>query len=74
MEKLNDFTFKYSKAIIAVFTVVCIALGIGLWKIEPAFDIEKTMGSDVPYVKDVMTVGRSELGALYSYDLVMEFQ
>ena len=45
MEKLNDFTFKYSKAIIAVFTVVCIALGIGLWKIEPAFDIEKTMGS-----------------------------
>ncbi len=73
MERLNDFTFKFSKPIIAVFAVVCVALGIGLWKIEPAFDIERTMGKAVPYVNDVLTVGRSELGALYSYDLVMEF-
>lgn len=74
MEKLNDFTFKHSKPIVAVFAVVCVALGIGLWKIEPAFDIERTMGKAVPYVNDVLTVGRSELGALYSYDLVMEFE
>ncbi len=74
MERLNDFTFKFPKPIIAVFAVVCVALGIGLWKIEPAFDIERTMGKAVPYVNDVLTVGRSELGALYSYDLVMEFK
>jgi len=74
MERLNDFTFRNSKSIVAIFTVVCVAFGIGLWKIEPAFDIEKTMGIRVPYVKDVLTVGRSELGALYSYDLVMEFE
>ncbi len=74
MERLNDFTFKHSKTIIAVFAVVCVAFGIGLWKIEPAFDIERTMGEKVPYVKDVLTVGRSELGSLYSYDLVMEFK
>lgn len=73
MERLNDFTFRNSKTIATVFAVVCVAFGIGLWKIEPAFDIEKTMGIKVPYVKDVLTVGRSELGALYSYDLVMEF-
>lgn len=73
MERLNIFTFKHSKTIVAVFAIVCVAFGIGLWKIEPAFDIEKTMGIEVPYVKDVLTVGRSELGALYSYDLVMEF-
>ncbi len=74
MEKLNDFTFKNAKPIVIIFTIVCVALGIGLWKIEPAFDIERTMGRKVPYVKDVMTVGRSELGALYSYDLVMDFE
>lgn len=74
MERFNDFTFSHSKPIVAIFTVVCVALAIGLWKIEPAFDIERTMGIDVPYVKDVLTVGRSELGALYSYDLVMEFK
>ena len=73
MERLNDFTFKHSKAIVAVFVVACVGFGIGLWKIEPAFDIEKTMGIKVPYVQDVLKVGRSELGALYSYDLVMEF-
>jgi predicted RND superfamily exporter protein len=73
MERLNDFTFKHSKAIVAVFVVACVGFGIGLWKIEPAFDIEKTMGIKVPYVQDVLKVGHSELGALYSYDLVMEF-
>lgn len=73
MEHLNDFTFKHSKAIVAVFVVACVGFGIGLWKIEPAFDIEKTMGIKVPYVQDVLKVGHSELGALYSYDLVMEF-
>ncbi len=73
MERLNDFTFKHAKAIVTVFAVACVALGIGLWKIEPAFDVERTMGAEVPYVKDILAVGRSELGALYSYDLVMEF-
>ena len=73
MEKLNDFTFKHAKAIVAVFAAACVALGIGLWKIEPAFDVERTMGAEVPYVKDILEVGHSELGALYSYDLVMEF-
>lgn len=74
MERLNDFTFRHARPIVAIFTVVCVALAIGLGKIEPAFDIERTMGIDVPYVKDVLSVGRSELGALYSYDLVMEFE
>lgn len=74
MEKLNDFTFNHAKPIVIVFTIVCIFFAVGLWKIEPAFDIERTMGIRVPYVKDVLDVGRSELGALYSYDLVMEFE
>lgn len=74
MERLYNFTFKYSKPIVIIFAVVCLALSIGLWKIEPAFDIERTMGMGVPYVKDVLAVGRSELGALYSYDVVIEFE
>ena len=74
MVQLNNFSFRYAKPIVIIFTGVCVLLGIGLWKIEPAFDIERTMGSEVPYVKEVMEVGRSELGSLYSYDLVMEFE
>lgn len=65
---------RQPKPVVITFVAVCVALFVGLWKIEPAFDIERTMGAGVPYVKDVMEVGRSELGALYSYDLVMEFE
>lgn len=72
MVKLSDVVLRNPKKIGWSFLVVCILLCIGLWKIEAAFDIERTMGEDVPYVKEVMDVGRSELGSLYSYDLIVE--
>lgn len=72
MVTLSDAVLRNPKKIGLSFLVVCILLCIGLWKIEAAFDIERTMGEDVPYVKEVMDVGRSELGSLYSYDLIVE--
>jgi len=72
MVRLSDWTMSHSRGIVTVFTVVCLALCVGLFKIVPAFDIEQTMGIDVPYVKKVVGVGKSELGSLYSYDLVIE--
>ena len=71
--RVGDFTLRHSRSVSSVFAVICVLLCVGLAKIEPSFDIEKTMGSKVPYVKEVMQVGYSELGSLYSYDLVMEF-
>jgi hypothetical protein len=72
MVKLSDIVLRNPKKIGWSFLVVCLVLCVGLWKIEAAFDIERTMGEDVPYVKEVMDVGRSELGSLYSYDLIVE--
>ena len=72
MVRLSDWTMHHSRRIVTVFTVICVVLCIGLFKIVPAFDIEQTMGIDVPYVKKVVGVGKSELGSLYSYDLVIE--
>jgi hypothetical protein len=72
MVRLSDWTMNHSRRIVTVFTVICLVLCIGLFKIVPAFDIEQTMGIDVPYVKKVVGVGKSELGSLYSYDLVIE--
>ena len=73
MVTLSDKVLRNPKKIGWSFLVICLFLCIGLWKIEAAFDIERTMGSKVDYVKEVMDVGRSELGSLYSYDLVVEF-
>lgn len=72
MVRLSEIVLRNPKKIGYTFLVICIVLCIGLWKIEAAFDIERTMGEKVPYVKEVMNVGRSELGSLYSYDLVVE--
>ena len=72
MVDLSNVVMRNPRKIGLSFLVVCILLCIGLWKIEAAFDIERTMGEDVPYVKEVMDVGRSELGSLYSYDLIVE--
>lgn len=72
MVRLSDWTMCHSRSIVTVFTVVCLVLCVGVFKIVPAFDIEQTMGIDVPYVKKVVGVGKSELGSLYSYDLVIE--
>ena len=73
MVSLSDMVLRNPKRIGWAFVAVCLVLCIGLWKIEAAFDIERTMGENVEYVKEVMDVGRSELGSLYSYDLIVEF-
>ena len=72
MVVLSDKVLRNPKKIGYSFLAICILLCIGLWKIEAAFDIERTMGLKVDYVKEVMDVGRSELGSLYSYDLIVE--
>ena len=72
MVTLSDKVLRNPKKIGYSFLFICLLLCIGLWKIEAAFDIERTMGTKVDYVKEVMDVGRSELGSLYSYDLIVE--
>lgn len=41
-------------------------------KMETAFDVEKTMGRKIAYVKDLLEVGESELGSVYSYDIMLD--
>lgn len=72
MVMLSDKVLRNPKKTGYSFLAVCILLCIGLWKIEAAFDIERTMGLKVDYVKEVMEVGHSKLGSLYSYDLIVE--
>ena len=43
-------------------------------KIETAFDVERTMGRKVEYVNKLLEVGESELGSIYSYDMMIDLQ
>ena len=73
MVRISAFDLHNPKMILSVFVLCCVALGIGVWRMEPAFDMERTMGEKVPYVNKLLKVSHSELGSLYSYDLMVEF-
>lgn len=73
MVRIGNFDLCHPKTIMTVFILLCAALGIGVWRMEPAFDMERTMGENVPYVNKLLQVSKSELGSLYSYDLMVEF-
>ncbi len=73
MEKLGNFVLSHSKGIIITSVIASIILIVGVFKVETAFDIEKTMGRKIPYVKNLLDVCETELGSIYSYDLLVEF-
>ncbi|MCL3781972.1 hypothetical protein EMN47_16420 [Prolixibacteraceae bacterium JC049] len=71
--RLGDCVLKYAKPIIVSSILIIVFLVIGTTKVKTAFDIEKTMGRKIPYVDALLNISESELGSLYSYDLLIEF-
>lgn len=70
-ERFGTFVIRHHRAIAVLSTVFTIFCGVGLFFIEPAFDIEKTMGRKVPYVKRFLDLCDTELGSMYAYDLMI---
>ena len=50
MVRIGAFDLRHGKAIVGIFVLLCIVLGFGVRRMEPAFDMERTMGGGVPYV------------------------
>lgn len=73
MAQIGDFYIHHHKVILTLFVILCAGLAVGVSRVEPAFDMERTMGDKVPYVNSLLQVSKSELGSLYSYDLMIEF-
>ncbi len=73
MVRISRFDLHHAKAIMTVFFILCVLFGIGMFRVEPAFDMERTMGAKVPYVNKLLDVSHSELGSLYSYDIMVDF-
>ncbi len=56
--------------------VLCLTMGVcvlGLTRIDISFDVLKTFGRKIPYVDRIYSVGQSQVGSLYSYNLALEF-
>lgn len=74
LSKVCNSVFKYKRSIIYSSIFISCFLLIGLFKIQTAFDIENTMGRKVPYVDELLSVAKSELGSMYSYDVLIDFE
>lgn len=70
-ERFGGFVMRNHRRIVVVSSVLALFCGIGLFFIEPAFDVEKTMGRKVEYVKKFLDLCDTELGSMYSYDLMI---
>lgn len=70
-ERFGGFVMRNHRRIVVVSSVLTLFYGIGLFFIEPAFDVEKTMGRKVEYVKKFLDLCDTELGSMYSYDLMI---
>lgn len=62
---------KYSSLILWITAGLSLILLFQFRKIETSFDVERTMGNKIPYVKDLLEVGKSELGSIYTYDVMI---
>ena len=61
-ERFGGFVIRNHRRIVVVSLVLTLFCGIGLFSIEPAFDVEKTMGRKVEYVKKFLDLCDTELG------------
>lgn len=70
-DRFGGWVLRKHKLIILIVVIVTIISGIGVYRIEPAFDVERTMGRKVEYVDKFLDLCDTELGSMYSYDLMI---
>jgi len=70
-QKLGEKVLDHSKSIMIVSCILAIICVSAVYRIKPAFDVEKTMGRQVPYVDRMLKVSESEIGSMYSYDMLI---
>lgn len=55
---------------VGLFMALCVW---GLTMVRVSFDVRRSMGEGVPYVAKLLHITESEIGALYSYEIGIEF-
>lgn len=73
MERMGHFVLAHPRPILSIFILLSIISIFGIFKVEPAFDVERTVGRKVDYVNKLLYLSNTELGSLYSYDITIEF-
>lgn len=72
LARLGKNVFRHSTLILWTAGIITLVLIYQFSKIETAFDAERTMGRKIEYVKNLLEVGESELGSVYTYDVMID--
>lgn len=73
LENLGESVLKHGTLILWIAGLFTVILIYQFTKIETAFDVERTMGRKITYVNNLLEVGESELGSVYTYDVMIDF-
>lgn len=72
LEAFGNVVLNREKVIWGIFIVFTVFMIYQFTKIETAFDVESSMGRKVPYVKEILEASETELGSIYSYDVMID--
>lgn len=77
LDKLMDYcgthVLNRPRLSVGIFVIFLIACSVAASRVEVSFDIRRSFGPGVPYVKRLMEIGDSVVGSLYSYGVAIEF-
>lgn len=73
LERLGAWVLGHSRLVMVLFALVTCTCLAGLPRFQAGFDVRKSFGVKIPYVADMDHVGRSQIGSIYAYDLLIEF-
>ena len=73
LSQLGDWVLNHTRIVIPVYFLITGVLIYGLTRVEADIDPRKNIGLKVPYVQDLFYISQTELGSLYSYDVIVTF-
>jgi predicted RND superfamily exporter protein len=74
LSRLGDWVLNHSRVITPIYLVLTVVLIAGIFRVEADIDPRKNIGLKVPYVKELFEISQTELGTLYSYDVVIDLK
>ncbi len=73
MNWLGSRALNRPNTVLIIFSLAAIVCITGLTRMDVSFDIRRSFGAKVPYVKRITEVANSPVGSLYSYGIALEF-
>jgi predicted RND superfamily exporter protein len=74
LSNLGDWVLSHTRIIIPAYLLITGVLVFGLSRVQADIDPRKNIGLKVPYVQELFKISQTELGSLYSYDVVIDLK